>query len=463
MRLRFDRGTIVLQGVPPDLPVAELPGLRWDPRVGLWRAPAYRYRALQAELRRRRLTVDDEVAATAPSPAPWRPVSLRPYQEAALDAWSLAGCRGVVALPTGSGKTRVAEAAIARSRLRTLCLAPTRALVDQWRGVLASSYGGPVGCYGDGVRVLQPVTVATFESAYRHMARLGDQFDLVVVDEAHHLEQGEREEALEMAVARARLGLTATPSRDPAASRRRARLIGPVVYELGIADLAGTYLAELEYVILPLDLTDQERRDYSACMAQFRPLYAALGPAASRGSAASRGGWAELSRLARLLPEGRQALDALRRARRLLAYTRAKADMLGALLQRHRTSRVLVFTADNPTAYAVAREHLVAPLTCDVGRTERREVLRRFRDGELRALVSTRVLNEGLDVPDADVAVIVGGSAGAREHVQRVGRLLRPGDGKSAVVYELVTRGTLEVQQSRRRERGLAARVSAPL
>ena len=134
-----------------------------------------------------------------------------------------------------------------------------------------------------------------------------------------------------------------------------------------------------------------------------------------------------------------------------------------ALLQRHRGNRVLVFTADNDTAYAIAREQLVMPLTCDIGRQERDDVLERFRHGELRALVSARVLNEGLDVPDADVAVVVGGALGEREHVQRVGRLLRPSEGKRAVVYELVKRNTVEVGQARRRRQGLVARTAAQL
>jgi superfamily II DNA or RNA helicase len=118
---------------------------------------------------------------------------------------------------------------------------------------------------------------------------------------------------------------------------------------------------------------------------------------------------------------------------------------------------VLVFTANNETAYAVAREHLIMPVTCDIKRAERAEVLERFASGELRALVSARVLNEGIDVPDADVAVVVGGTHGVREHVQRVGRLLRPARGKRALVYELVVRDSAEVRQSRERRRALAS------
>jgi len=144
--------------------------------------------------------------------------------------------------------------------------------------------------------------------------------------------------------------------------------------------------------------------------------------------------------------EGRHALAAWREARRLLALTDAKRRALQALLARHRDARVLVFTADNASAYAIAREHLIMPLTCDIGRSER-----------------DAVLDEGLDVPDADVGVVVGGALGEREHVQRVGRLLRPSPGKRALVYELVTRHTIEISQAWRRRQGLVRRRPAQL
>jgi superfamily II DNA or RNA helicase len=174
--------------------------------------------------------------------------------------------------------------------------------------------------------------------------------------------------------------------------------------------------------------------------------------------AAPSGTWEDFARSAARTADGRHALAAIRQARALLAWTAAKREALAALLPHHRNARVLIFTADNDTAYAIAREHLIMPLTCDIDRVERDCALARFRDGTLRALVSARVLNEGLDVPDADVAVIVGASLGEREHVQRVGRLLRPAPGKRAIVYELVTRRTLEVRQAERRRESLGPR-----
>ena len=150
-------------------------------------------------------------------------------------------------------------------------------------------------------------------------------------------------------------------------------------------------------------------------------------------------------------------MAAWRRARRLLAFPRRKREALALLLARHRKDKALVFVADNETAYAVAREHLIMPLTCDIGRRERQDALARFRTGELRALVSAQVLNEGLDVPDAEVGIVVGGRLGEREHVQRVGRLLRPGEGKQALVYELVIGHSSEARDAERRGRRLAA------
>ncbi|MGC4092846.1 MAG: helicase-related protein [Polyangiaceae bacterium] len=121
-----------------------------------------------------------------------------------------------------------------------------------------------------------------------------------------------------------------------------------------------------------------------------------------------------------------------------------------------------MFTADNEAAYAIARSELIQPITCDTPRKERERALSAFRAGELGALVSARVLNEGIDVPDADVAIIVGAALGEREYVQRVGRLLRPVAGKRALVYELVSVATEEVRRAAKRRRGLAAERAVP-
>lgn len=448
MRLCFDQGTLVL-AEPPDIDLGFVPGLAWDPRVALWRAPAYRYAEVLAALELGRVPCLDAVTSAGASVSVWRPIELRPYQEQASLAWELAGRAGIVVLPTGSGKTRVALANLARLGLRALCLVPTRALLHQWRRELERFYTGPVGCLGDGERQIEAVTVATFESALRHMPRLGNQFEVLVIDEVHHFGGGLKDEALEMSTATYRLGLTATPPHERALNRLD-QLVGPVVCQVAVGELAGRWLSPFDLVMLRLTLNASERSNYERDYGKFLEAHRDFRKLHPGGS------WQDFVAAAAATVEGRNALVGWQRARRLLGYTEAKAEAVDRLLARHRNARVLVFTSNNESAYAIARKHLIMPITCEIKRRERTWALEAFRAGELKALVSARVLNEGIDVPDADVAIIVGGTLGEREHVQRVGRLLRPVPGKRAVVYELVTLGTAEAHHAFQRRRGFA-------
>ena len=461
MEILFERGTLILRSDPEPGWLSELPGILWDPRVGEWRAPAFRWVDLEAALRERgvrqigrnRTNLSDHPDDRR-TPSTRAATPLRPYQEASLVAWELAARRGVVVLPTGAGKTRVGIAAIQGAGGRALVLVPTRVLLEQWLTRLVQAGVQEPGCYGDGRRELRPVTVSTYASAWRYMERIGDRFDLLVVDEAHHFGNGMHDEALEMAMAPARLGLTATPGEGAGLEGMR-RLIGPVVYELGIHDLTGSYLAPFDLLTITLELTDVERRLYEQRMAAFRLVHRAFVRQCPEAS------WVDFVKGVSRSEEGRGALRALSAARRMLSWPTAKRRVLASLLHRHRAERSLVFTTDNDTAYAIAREHLVMPITCDISRKEREEVLARFREGSLRCLVSSRVLNEGVDVPDAGVAIVVGGAHGKREHVQRIGRVLRPMPGKRATVYELVVNRTSEVHKAERRGEGLAARSAA--
>ncbi|MBN8525842.1 MAG: ATP-dependent helicase, partial [Planctomycetes bacterium] len=137
--------------------------------------------------------------------------------------------------------------------------------------------------------------------------------------------------------------------------------------------------------------------------------------------------------------------------KRLARASRAKLRAVWELLREHAGERCLVFTDDNDTAYEIGRQMVLPVLTHHTRPAERRAMLDAFRGGSWPVLVTSKVLNEGVDVPEASVGIIVSGSGSVREHVQRLGRILRPKDGKVAVLYELVSAGTAEGFTSERR------------
>jgi superfamily II DNA or RNA helicase len=152
--------------------------------------------------------------------------------------------------------------------------------------------------------------------------------------------------------------------------------------------------------------------------------------------------------------EGRRAMLAYRESKRIALGTDSKLRVLGELLLRHRREKVLVFTAENEMVYRVSRRFLVPAITHETGVKERRAWLEAFNKGEVLALVTSKVLNEGVNIPDASVAVVLSGSGSTREHVQRLGRILRKLPGKEATLYEVVTQDTTEEHISRRRGAG---------
>ena len=356
LQLTFDSGTLVLRGTLPQQPTIRLPGLAWDPRILSCRAPAFRYREIVTGLRKLDSCLVDNVFGPSCVSGAFRMPDLRPYQHAALLSWSGASRAGLVVLPTGSGKTRLACAAMTACRVPSLCLVPTRALLHQWHEEIGHHYSGPVGCLGDGNHRIESVTVATFESAYRNMVRLGNRFGLVVVDEVHHFGSGIRDEALEFCAAPRRLGLTATAPNGEVLDRV-IDLTGPVVCELSIGDLSGEWLAAFGTVVLTLRLTADEQRRYDAAVATFRVEFESF------RSLAKTMRWSDFVATASRSERGRAALAAFRYSRRLTSYPEAKRTALSELLARHRSNRVLIFTSDNETAYAIARTHLVMPIT----------------------------------------------------------------------------------------------------
>jgi superfamily II DNA or RNA helicase len=128
-------------------------------------------------------------------------------------------------------------------------------------------------------------------------------------------------------------------------------------------------------------------------------------------------------------------------------------EYLKGLLEENRDEKAIIFTRHNKLVYRISREMLIPAITHQTPREEREEILDGFKAGRYLRVVTSQVLDEGVDVPDASLAVILSGTGSTRQFIQRLGRVLRKKGDKQAKLVELVSMGTAETRTSRRRKR----------
>ena len=446
--LTYDRGTLILH--PPPKGKGWIEHAVWDDRIERFRIPAIQYRPTIEHLHREGAKYSDRAKIYEELDINWQE-RRTPYshQQEALSAWQQAGGRGVVVLPTGAGKTFVAHMALKDTARHTLVVVPTLDLMHQWYEQLLKSFPGiDIGLLGGGSHDRSAILVATYDSAAIHAERLGNRYGLIVFDECHHLPSDFNRVIAEYAIAPYRLGLSATPERSDGRHADLERLIGPEVYRKSAADLAGTTLADYEVVQIAVQLSPEERDRYRSLLATrdsfLRQANIRLG---------SLQGWQRFVRDSARSSAGRRAMLAHREAKQIALGTAAKLEVLAETIEKHADERLLIFTNDNATVYRISRDFLIPAITHQTAVKERHAILEAFRSGAYRTLVVSHVLNEGVDVPEVKIAVLLSGTGSTREYIQRLGRILRKTKipGKTAVLYEVIAAETVEERTSDRR------------
>lgn len=448
-RLRFAGGTLVLEASADNVRRAldETHALVWDGRTDAWRADAMAYRALRKRLLIAGYRIEDSVPQ-------WRAVTwpavnlppLRPEQKQAVAAWERTG-RGVIVMPTGTGKTEVALAIMRQTAVSTLVVAPVRDLMYQWHRRIKEGLGVDAGIVGDGIFNVEPVSATTYDSACIHMDRLGDKFGLIIFDECHHLPGPIRRDAARMSAAPRRLGLTATPERTDGKHTDLDELIGPRVYELAIAAVRGNVLADYDVVRIPVHLSLEEQALYNRLSYRVRRYMW------QRRQSEPTFSWEAFLAATCQDPEAHQVLRAFRKKKAIEDRAAEKLRVLEDLFRLHAGSPCLVFAGSNAMARDVSRRFLIPCLLSHCKKKERLEVLHGLGDGTYPALVANQVLDEGVDLPEVKVAVVIGGSASSKQAKQRLGRVLRRAGNARAVLYEVVCVDTNDERRSRKRRK----------
>jgi superfamily II DNA or RNA helicase len=348
-------------------------------------------------------------------------------------------------MPTGTGKTEVALSIMEQTSVATLVVAPVRDLMYQWHRRILQSFGHDAGVIGDNVFRVRPVSVTTYDSACIHMDKLGNQFGLLIFDECHHLPGRMRRDAARMSAAPMRLGLTATPERSDGRQVDLEQLVGPIVYRSEISEVKGRTLADYEVVRIPVSLSDAEQSRYNNLSRIVRTYMA------DRRKEEPKFTWQDLCADTGSAPEARRALKAYFGKKAIEDRAAEKHRVLEDLFRLHVGEPCLVFAGSNAMARDVSRRFLIPCLLNHCGKKERLEVLNGLADGGYPALVANQVLDEGVDLPEVKVAIVIGGSGSTRQAKQRLGRVLRKSGNLRAVLYEIVCAETKEVERSRKR------------
>jgi superfamily II DNA or RNA helicase len=439
-RLWFDKGTLLLKGE------VGTPYGKWDPRSGCYRLKASHYKDALEYFKESRIRYEDDVPNLPPLEQLKSNVELRSYQNKALDNWQRAGNRGVLVLPTAAGKTFIALKAIDLLRTQTLIIVPTLDLIDQWRKRVRECLGVEAGVVGGGENIVRMVTVSTYDSAYSQAAQLGNRFMFLVFDEVHHLASPGYMQIGEMYIAPYRMGLTATYERSDQRHALLPLIVGDPVYSIDIEELAGKHLSPYTYEKVSVELTPEEQETYYVQMSVFKNYLNQR-----RIVLKSPADFQRFIMTTGRDPHAREALLARNRALRVAVNSEAKLNELAQRLETYKNEKILIFTLYNDLVYTISRRFLIPAVTYQTPREERREILANFGNGKYKVIVTSQVLDEGMDVPDASVGLILGGTGSTREYVQRLGRLLRKKEGKTAKIIEIISKETVEVGISRRR------------
>ena len=349
---------------------------------------------------------------------------IRPYQELAAEGFWHGGS-GVVVLPCGAGKTIVGAAAMAHAKATTLILVTNTIAARQWREELlkrTTLNEDEIGEYSGAKKEIRPVTIATYQvmtkkknGVYAHLD-LFDSYDwgLIIYDEVHLLPAPIFRFTADIQ-SRRRLGLTATLVREDGMEGEVFSLIGPKRFDVPWKEIeAQGYIAPAECIEVRVNLTETERLAYATAE-----------------------------------PENRY---------RSCATTRTKRDVVQVLVEKHADDQVLVIGQYIDQLDELS-ETLGAPLIKGETPIKEREILfNKFRTGEIKCLVVSKVANFSIDLPDATIAIQVSGAFGSRqEEAQRLGRILRPkSDGRSAKFYSVISRDTIDQDFAQNRQRFLA-------
>ncbi len=366
---------------------------------------------------------------------------LKSFQQNAIEA-TLQAKKGTIRAATGTGKTIIAIEWIKRVGLDTLIIVPTQALIYQsWLPKLQDAGLTDVGQYYAYSKTAGPVMITTYNSASSH-PELIERAQAVVLDEIHHL--GARTALLRL-LPRLKekeyvLGLSASPEREDQAHSLFLQEF-PVCFDLGLGDaVRGGIVSPLEVIGINAEMTAKERQSYDSDTRSIKAAFRFCGPDLTK--------WARCYDPASKKFVGRNGMLAMIRRKKLLSRINSKKEKILKILSKHEGERVILFS-ESVQAIEEIKEFLsrkgVSSETfhSHIEPWRKMEILQDWGK-QFDVLLSVRALEEGLDVKEVAVAILIASGKSKRQFIQRIGRIIRRVEGKVAIFYVVYCPQTVE-------------------
>lgn len=390
---------------------------------------------------------------------------LRPYQLEALQKWIQNGYRGVIQIPTGGGKTHIGLAAISHLKVPTVVFVPTINLAFQWRDFIKKYLGiGEyyVGILGGGYNQIGKfILISTYESGVKHVLEISRKYPFYIFDEGHHVAAATFKEIAWHSLAPFRMVLSATIERDDKNEELIYAMCGRLVYSISYHKLvAEGFLAPVVIRFIGVELPDGSKGEYyrlsellNEVRGRLRELYRRYFSIALEKGFEDVGEYLRRINHPEYISLNSQALKIKQELRLMEQGNPNKVSVAVEIARLHiHEHNMFIFTNLEKQAeviHALLKKEYGPAVGLITGRTtpsEREKIFRLFKDGRIKCIVTTTVLDEGIDAPESDVAIVVSSRAikHPRQFIQRIGRIVRPSEDKVGYVYILRTIGGIE-------------------
>ncbi|MCI4409767.1 MAG: DEAD/DEAH box helicase [Thermofilum sp.] len=375
--------------------------------------------------------------AVEPEKIEQKVLEVRDYQIQAIETWKRTR-RGVVVMPTGTGKTYVAlriifDALASNPKTHVAVIVPLIELAQQWKkrmrefGLYATLY------YGEEKRISR-VTIFVLNSAYLNM-RLLRLFDIIIIDEIHHLRGENFQKIIHEIRDKDVLGLTATPELGS------LQHFIPIIFRMSYNEAREKgAIVDIDVVPIHVDMTPEEKSKYLEIEEKMENIAKLIEKLRNSDDKEDKAELEELELRYRILADKRK---------RLMSRIEEKRRRVVEIAKSHEGEKIIVFTESIESAETIKNELVSNGVKAETYHSQKPDTVRRrilaTWGKAFSVLVTVRALDEGIDVPEVRIGIVVASGTSTRQITQRLGRILRPAPGKEkATLYVLVARNTYE-------------------